>query len=326
MLNVKPQISLSETDMDLQVSSKHWEAPSADAWAALHPWTQTPKNVLFQPLLRSLFENPETVLTILNDEHHIIPFILTLMRTLWAITEVETNPLRDFFLRVDQDGQNRTVLLGILDRLAVSPLSKSALDDCSSRTRVAHRLQTIHMAHILSGGAFTDWLYPYLRGGLEFEVALEKKRRWAAEDPARVRDQAFRCAQIVKLVREYPFNAPQEAFNLYHAATLLWCLSGILDDGEPWHRYTEGAPCRLDYLGHEDSAESTNVQYWINHGSSRRVSLYGVPDLLSRNGRLQLLHQTSEILRTMRVWGIAQNFLQIVLRLAKKESQDRIYD
>ncbi|KAK5052691.1 hypothetical protein LTR84_002557 [Exophiala bonariae] len=321
MLNVKPQISLSETDMDLQISSKHWEAPSAHAWAALHPWTQTPKNVLFQPLLRSLFEKPETVLTILKDEHHIIPFILTLMRTLWAITELETNPIRDFFLRDDQGGQNRTTLLRILDRLAISPLSQSGLDDSSSRTRVAHRLQTIHMAHILSGGAFTQWLYPYLRGGSDFEAASDKKSRWAAEDPARVRDQAFRCAQIIRLIREYPFNAPQEAFNLYHAATLLWCLSDILSDGEPWHYYTEGASCRLDHLGHEESTESAIVKYWIKYGEARYVSLYGVPDLLSHDGRLQLLHQTSETLRTMQVWGIAQNFLRIVLRLAKKESQ-----
>jgi hypothetical protein len=311
--------------MDLQISSKHWEAPSAHAWAALHPWTQTPKNVLFQPLLRSLFQNPETVLTILKDEHHVIPVILTIMRTLWATAELETNPIRDFFLREHQGGENRAIMLDILDQLAISPYSQPALSADNSMTQVAHRLQTVHMAHIVSGGAFTDWLYPYLRGGSDSEGAIEKMMKWAAEDHSRVRDQAFRCAQILGLVREYPFNAPQEAFNLYHASTLLWCLSSILSQGEPWHYCTEAASCRLDFVGHGDNLQLANVKDWIKHGHARHISLHGVPDLLSDNGRRQLLHQTTEILRTMRVWGIAQNFLRIVLRLARKESQERTF-
>lgn len=238
------------------------------------------------------------------------------------MAELETNPIRDFFLREYQDGQNRTILLNILDQLAISPYSQPALSADSSMTQVAHRLQTVHMAHIVSGGAFTDWLYPYVRGGSDSEAAVEKMRKWAAEDHNRVRDQAFRCAQILGLVREYPFNAPQEAFNLYHAAAFLWCLSSILSQGEPWHSCTEAALCRLDFLGHGDSPQLTSIQDWIKRGHAHRISLYGVPDLLSQAGRLQLLHQTTEILRTMRVWGIAQNFLRIVLRLARKESQE----
>jgi len=245
------------------------------------------------------------------------------MRTLWAIAELETNPIRDFFLREDQKGQNRDILLNILDQLALSPYSQPALTADSLMTQGAHRLQTVHMAHIVSGSAFTDWLYPYVRGGSDSNAAVEKMRKWAAEDHTRVRDQAFRCAQIIGLVREYPFNAPQEAFNLYHAATFLWCLSSILSQGAPWHSCSGNASCRLDHLGHGDSIQLTKIQNWIEHGRARRISLHGVPDLLSQAGRLQLLHQTTEIFRTMRVWGIAQNFLRIVLRLARKESEER---
>lgn len=310
--------------MDLQISTKHWEAPSEHAWAALHPWTQTPRSLRFRPLLRSFFHNPREAQAGISDDHHRLPIILTIMRTLYTVRELEGNPASDFFQGGPSHAEDRALLLHILNHFLVSPRSPQALSTSTSLVDVVHRLQTVHMAHIVSGGAFTDWLYPLLRGGAEFESAQERMRKWAAEDSSRIRDQAFHCGQILGLVREYPFNIPQEAFNVYHAGTLLWCLSALLAQHPARSTGLEFPSCRLDFLGDYESQPLVNIREWIQRGQSRNLSLHGVPDLLTDDGRDQLLHQTAEMLRGMRVWGIAQNFLRVVLKLARKESQDHI--
>lgn len=311
--------------MDLQLSSRHWEAPSAHAWASLHPWTRTPKNIHFRPLLQILFQQPGTTPSVLKDQHHALPVILTIMRMLWTFTELDTSPALDFFPKEQRSHQTRVLLLNVLNQFVVSPCSWSGLDSSRSTMEVVHRVQTVHMAHIVSGGAFTDWLYPLLRGGSEFESAKQKMRTWAAEDYSRVRDQAFRCGQVLGLVRNYPFNMPQEAFNVYHAGTLLWCLSSILAEGNPWHTSAPSPICRLDLFEDNHSVQFVELENWIKDGTPCRLSLHEVSDLLSEHGRLQLLHQTAEILRSLRVWGISQNFTRVILKLAKKESQTRTW-
>ncbi|OQU95517.1 Fungal specific transcription factor domain-containing protein [Cladophialophora immunda] len=320
LFNAKPHISLFEADeMDLQMSTSHWEAPSAYAWAALHPWTLTPKNIPFHLLLDSFFQNPSKAHASLNEDHHRLPVILTIMRTLWTVRELEGNPVRDFFQGKQSHAENRTLLLHILNQFLVSPRSPTALLTSRSLIDVVHRLQTVHMAHILGAGAFTNWLYPVLRGGPEFGVAEERMKQWADEDPSRVRDQALRCGQVLGLTREFPFNYPQEAFNVYHAGTLLWCLCGILRKQSTTPGFVGLRIYRLDFLGEKDSPELVNIRNWIRNGQPCKLSVHGVPDLLSEDGRSHLLHQVAEILRAMRVWGIAHNFLRAVLKLAGKE-------
>lgn len=307
--------------MDLQLSSRHWEAPSAEAWASLHPWTQTPKNIHFRPLLKILFQQPRTTPSVLQDQHHALPVILTIMRTLWTFTELEIGATSDLFPKEHRNDQNRGLLLNMLDQFVVSPSSDPDPGMSRSSMEVIHRVQTVHMAHIVSGGAFTDWLYPILRGGSEYASAEQKMRAWAEKDPVRVRDQAFRCSQVLGLIRDYPFNLPQEAFNVYHAGTLLWCLSGILAQGRSQPDLENAALCQIDLLENHEGKFSTEIEDWIKFGHPCRLAITGVPDLLCNVGRLQLLHQTTEVLRRMRVWGISHNFTRVLLKLAKKELQ-----
>jgi hypothetical protein len=58
---------------------------------------------------------------------------------------------------------------------------------------------------------------------------------------------------------------------------------------------------------------------WIQFGGSRTVSLHGVPDLCCSRGQMQVLEQTAEILERMQVWGIAHNFLAVILQMIERE-------
>jgi len=172
------------------------------------------------------------------------------------------------------------------------------------------------MAHIIAGGGFTTWLYPFLRGGTERAPAELSMQRWAKASPQRVRDQVFHCAQILGLIREYPFHLGQECFNLYHAGVLLFCLCGILADqrGTDNMVLSRGLQVRLDAVG----ADATTQ--WLHDGFSCTLSIFGFPDLLCQEGRVQLLTMTADLLLGMRVWAISRNLRQVVLRLRDDQS------
>ena len=57
LYNQRSYVSVTEIDMDLQSSTEHWEAESVEAWAALHPWTDsTQPNHRFKTVIRSFFD------------------------------------------------------------------------------------------------------------------------------------------------------------------------------------------------------------------------------------------------------------------------------
>jgi hypothetical protein len=321
LFNFRSHISLSEVvDMEVQCSTEHWEAASMHAWAALHPWTDlTPQNLRFNYFIRSFLEGSEEAYTKLRDDHHRLPVILTLIRMLGDIKEREANPIRDFLHDMKCHVGNRALLLRVLDRFMTSPKDPSALCTSKSIIDIVHRVETIHMAHLIGAGDLMDWLYPLLRGEPDSEAARARMIRWS-QDKVRMRETAFHSAQIISLVREYPYNICQEGVYVFHAGAVLWCLSGLLSR-ESTHHETNTAVCRLDYIARYDNEpERLAIRTWIRDGDIRRLSIHGVPDICSELGRQQVLQQTAEILRRMRVWGIAHNFLKVILDLMQKES------
>lgn len=59
-------------------------------------------------------------------------------------------------------------------------------------------------------------------------------------DAVRVREVAYRSAQILAITRKYPYNLPQEAFSSFHVGAVLWCIADLLRQDDvgnqlEWH-------------------------------------------------------------------------------------------
>lgn len=308
--------------MDMQSSTEHWEAETPQAWAALNPWSETgPTNLPFKITIRKIIGGDEVASRSITEEHHRIPIILTIIRMLWSSKEAEANPLSDLLDDKARNERNKKYLLGVLDRFLHLPTDSPIIYTRLSRMDAVHRVMTIHIAHLIGASNMMDWLYSLLRGGPDVELARARIKRWAAQDPLRVREVAYRCSQILSLIRQYPYNLPQEPFNAFHAGTILWCVAWLLPQ-EPDHMHDSELYqkiCRLDHLGNLNDPESISVQTWIQCGERRILSLHGVPNLCCKVGRRQLLDQITTLLARCRVWGIAQNFLEVVSGLQEEE-------
>jgi hypothetical protein len=316
--NTRPNIGLAEMNMDLPSSAEHWEAESAEAWAALQPWTdRCPKTVSFRSLIRTLFDGTEAAVSKIVDDRHGFIIILTLMRMLWSMKEVEGSPISDLIRDTDRLAESRKHLLEVLDRFLPLGAALSSAYTRKARTNIVHKAQIVHMAHLYGAGDLMDWLYPLVRGGKAAENVKTRMVRWASQDIARVRRVTYHSAQALALIRQYPYNMPLEAFNAFHAGVVLWCMTDLL----PQDSYgIQGDRLRLDQLASPEDPASDPVRTWIRDGGQYVLWLYGVPAFGCEGSRHQILEQTAEILERMRVWGISQNFLKVILGLLEIES------
>jgi hypothetical protein len=264
-------------------------------------------------MIKSAFDGTKDSPKSITEEHHRMAIILTLIRILWSIKEIERNPLSELMHDPSKGETNKRRVLEVLDGFLESPTESLTLDSGLAHLAAVHRMQTIHIAHLISAGHMMDWLYSVLRGGPESENARSKMELWASQDPARVRDTIYRSAQILSLIRQYPYNQGQEPLNAFHAGAMLWCLADLIPQA------VGPKVLRLDRLESRNGVETVSINIWVRDGGTQILHLYGVPNLCSKMGKRQVLEQTAAILQRMQVWGIAQNFLEVIRGCIKKE-------
>ncbi|KAJ9604695.1 hypothetical protein H2200_010809 [Cladophialophora chaetospira] len=314
--NLRPYISVAEVRMSLPSSQAHWEAESPQAWASLHPWTDRPRPLAFRDAIRTFFDGAEPrPVDKLTDERHRHIIILTLMRMLWTLKEIKRSPICDLVDTDDHQGRDQRNLLKVVDKFQRVSIVKESPRGTVDMD-VVRRYQLVHLAHFFAAGDLMNWLYPLLRGGTEATRAREPMGKWADASASRVRELAYHSAQVLAVIRNYPCNLPLEAFNAFHAGVVLCCMASLLpEDSQP----QAGRPIlTLDKLAEREGQEALNqdaIDAWILEGGSQIVGVFGVPVLASRVGKWQVLEQTADILRGMRVWGIAQNFLNVITEL-----------
>lgn len=313
--NNRPYLSVGDINLNLPCSSEHWEADSAQSWTALHPWTGNyPKSTRLRPLIRTLFDGSERPTEKITDERQRFLIILTLLRMLWTLKEIKSSPISDLI----EDGldNGRALLLRAIDSFTQSPIVLSKSHTRTEMLRIVHRMQLIHISHLYGAGDLMNWLYPYLRKGIEIENARVRMLQWAGESPARVREVAYHSAQILALVRQYPSNMPFEPFVIFHAGVVLSFMARLLPTVSGNNR---GPQLRLDHLATSRDTMSSTLNKWMQRGGNEVVGLHGVPDISCKAGRQQILDQTAELLKRRQVWGVAQNFTRVILGFREEE-------
>jgi len=300
-----------------------WEAETGHVWLSLHPWTKClPPNLSFRPMLHSLFKCADTVLAKAADFQHDLIIINTLTRTLWSVKEFEGSAVNDFVRGSSSLTEAKTHVQEVLDRfLFTQPPRTHSKAELSYFVRKMH---IIHMSHLYGAGDLMDWLRPLFRGGPGAEAAKSRAKQWGSRDPIRLRRVAFHSAQVLALARRYLQNESREAFNVFNAGIVLWCIVGLAMqkpfDGRP---SPSTPPYRLDGPASDGEQISPVHLEWIRSGSPQVVSMHGVPRLFTKEGQTQVLEQTASILETMQVWGIAQNLLQVVSLLIQREDTEK---
>ncbi|OQV01808.1 Fungal specific transcription factor domain-containing protein [Cladophialophora immunda] len=319
LLNNRPFLSIGDINLNLPASAEEWAAETAQAWAALHPPRTYPTNLPLRPTIRILFDGTPNAAEKITDEGHRFLVVLTLVRMLCSLKENRSSPLNDLIMPAPFD-DGRTDLLRALDAMSVSIVVLSKSHTKTEVDRLVHRMRLIHVAHIYGAGDLMNWLYPYLRHGLEAENAAVRMRRWGSEDSQRTREVAYHSAQILGLIRNYPNSMPLEPYLIFHAGVVLSCVALLLPPSTPSNQSPQ---LQIDQLDPGDNSIAKRHLHWVKSGGPQCISISGVQSLCAPTGRQEVLDQTAALLKRQKVWGIARNLEKVILALRGRE-QDTV--
>lgn len=323
-------------ELPLPNSQELWEAESAQAWDALHPATKfAPPRQPFRPLLTAIMTNGgQAVANNIRDWQHRRIFLSAYMRMLWTLKEMASTTLQKYMHGFRECREDALKFLEFM-RNSLPTISATTTESKDFRGLIRN-LQLLHVSQLYGAGDLMDWVFPLLSGGSPSEDLIRRISEWASENMSRVRSVAYHSAQILAIIRKYPYNHPMEPFNAFYAGVSLWYMSWILQSGRK-ARKTRGTcnyvQIRLDQLSSltvncPNVAESTSaipsetLDLWIKDPHTLGfvpVGIHGVPDITAAAGPQKILQQLTEILDRMQTWGIAQKFRSTALRLAKPE-------
>lgn len=314
--------------MDLPSDSEHWHADSAQAWAALHPWTSSmPSHLPFKSTVDSLFDGTSSALVKVADEFHRFIMVTTLARTYWDLRESAYEPGAPYLPTRAVHSQSIDILMSCMNQF-FRPLksgNKQAL--YPSLGLIVQQMYLIRTSFVLASDDIADYMHLVWARGPRSKEAQEHLEQWAIQHPKKVRLNVYLAAQALSVVRQCPFNNPREPYYAFHSGFILWSMVSVLRstqrDPRTWSTIeassTRRRVCQLDWLGPEDASELQTINDWIECGGEHVLRMYGVPEVDTEQGMQQVLQQTADILKRMPVWGIAQNFLNAILRVLHKE-------
>ncbi|KAF2099256.1 hypothetical protein NA57DRAFT_55232 [Rhizodiscina lignyota] len=318
--NRRPSIVVGELSLGLPSEIALWEAESAQAWMALHPWSDNgPQAVPFRNAMRSMYANEPSEKPLTGGTQHQYIIATTFARFIWSLKELESSPTHDLAPEAWPMGDGKLNLLKQLDRFLSSPTAKREGKRNTTMRSSVEINQIVHMSHLTGAGDLLDWLHTLARSSGTHTAARARMVKWGSENSRRVRDVAFHSAQMLALVREYPFNHPAESYNAFWAGVALWCMAHLLP---PVNTISGLRPAiQIDSLGEAGDLQFDLSTEWVEQGGEYAITLYGIPDLVTLEGRFEILEQTATLLEKMPVWGISNNFFKVVLLLIKEEER-----
>lgn len=329
--NQRPAFSTPDLTLALPSDADSWEAPSAHAWMALHPWKTETDPVGFRLAARSCFDATLIDKIQLTDTQHIHIIMVTLARFVWSLKELQVSPLMDVVPDYMPIPDHKATLTDKMGDFLVSPhvLKHSMATDDRTLRHVTQRALIIHMAYLFGASDLMDWLPALLRSAGFNKPARERMAKWGEEDPARVRKVIYHSSQILGICRDFPFNTPYESFYAFYAGAVLWCAATLL--ASPLRDSicggkNENSDCEfnkvillLDKPPVNDAANWTaSILKWVREGGrNTQLGMFGVPILGNPESRVQVVQETVRVLQNMRVWDISRAFASTLRRLIR---------
>lgn len=323
MRDDRPFVSLNEIRMDLPCSRSRWEAQTSQAWAALHPWADSaPKTDALDYSLSSFLQNAPGAMDTYTDEYQRFLILTTLTRMIWSNKEATTQPGARHLTPYAALLQGRQDLLQVIDHFSFAP---SAMCTKTTPEQFAGRIQQlslVQLSHIMTADDLWDHLHLIWRRHAHRTLAQDHVSRWMQQNPKAARQFTLANARLLNIIRLYPDNHPQEAYNVFHAGMAVWVMSslnllnGAIQSSTCQSSFKDRSLVHLDWMGPADSNEDATLKQWTeNGGDSYGVRMHGVPDVFAPEGPPQILRQTAEVLDRMSVWGVAHTLRNATLRV-----------
>lgn len=306
--------------MSLPASTKHWEADSGQAWAALSPWSASSPTTFcfregFDDFLAAASPPPQ-------DDFQRMIFIHALCSHARELKEMKFKPGSKYLSDPSTLSENAASVQAALDRFNDSAILESGHISDATRDMRVQQTSIVLLSPPVSAAFAADiasLMHIMWARRPKAQTAYEFLRRWAIESSDELRTVVHACVQVLSFLRRYPCNHPRESTVAFHAGFALWSMVELLlpsqfaaaKSPEAGHREV----VNLDWNGAPDAPQAIAVQCWRKNGGNQILRMHGVPNLICHEGSQQVLVQTAEILDCMAVWGITHKFRNAVLRV-----------
>ncbi|KAF4439163.1 hypothetical protein FACUT_4345 [Fusarium acutatum] len=317
--NMRPYLSISEVCMNMPSPASEWEAETPHSWVASRLCTNGyPPRLTLRYLLRSLVENKSaSPLVDIKEDLHRSLLVCSLVRMVWTTKEICSNPVHDILPGPNIDVQKESLLATLNCFLEPAHDEISGFRSFKDTTFLVRRLCAVHMGHLYGCGELMNWIYPLLRNK-DMDGSLERRMRyWLADRPEMVRKAMYHASQILGLSDRFADHGPYQSFSVFHAGVVLFYLARLcLLSPKDTALQQPSEHLQLDFLGPTCDVYAVRIEQWLKGSFLATVGLQGVPDLVSRQGLFQILEIVAKMLQQMQVvWGVAENFCKIILKL-----------
>jgi len=310
-------MDLYELPMELPCHDSLWEAPSAQAWAALAARSTSPvKGVILPRVLRDVFAQKPRPSEVSTWGKRICAQIIG--RLLWDLKQIEMVSMSDFLGLPSLTAAHKPtkeVLLACLSNL------------CSSITHPTCTADLIHLnitsliwhySHLYTSEEAMDLVVYMFRGavhdrrkqsGSELDSAKRRLTVVLAKNPQQTRAMVWHAAQIIATAREYFIHAPCETMRVFmgHIFILACAKYGSLNDSTCQGHSMP--PVRLDDPTWRDE-QKVSINQWIQTGGA--ASIGPVEDIGVPTAVTGLRLYAVNMMREMRVWGLARKFCTVL--------------
>ncbi|OAA56339.1 Transcription factor [Niveomyces insectorum RCEF 264] len=309
-------VDLSELPRELPCAEALWNAPSADAWAALR--TRAHPNAFGVPVSWLL----KAVLTGGPIPKHVSFWSKRLCaqvigRLLWDLKQLEIISTAEYFgmpkLAAAQK-ENKATLLRAMDGLLATLQQPTSTADLISFNIAS---LVCHYSHLFTAHDMLDIVLYLVRSaastgskrGKGIQVAERELQSAFARDPRQARRLVQHAAQIAAVAGDYLVSAPCEIMRVFMGYIFVIAFAKYFPRGAALPYPDGAAAARLDILPHQlQSTDAVNA--WVENGGP--ASMGSVPDILADDAALAISCDARKMLQKLKCWGLAEKFTKIL--------------
>ncbi|KAG7053008.1 Fungal specific transcription factor domain-containing protein, partial [Colletotrichum scovillei] len=327
MHSSRPILHTSDVTFDPDGPSCYWEATTAGEWHAVSSGGTAPQ---VYPVPAPPGRVHSTGIDDYTDQANPGPatFALqVLLRSLCSIVDLTDNDFAGILcneLHLTSGTEDILDQLRPFNRLLAPSDNISPIISKETIRLEVQAAQMVHMAHLHSAGKMMRLFQDVFQLGSDFQTAIQEVLTWGSKNVSKVRDVAFHAAQVLGIVRHYPFHTPSEAFNVFKSGLALFCASRWLSEQQilmdtPDRGSWSTSSLRLDYIPINLVAKrqwESNIQAWVQERNLvHNPAILGTPNILGPAGQKHILGMTMDLLRQNTPWGISMRLSEVLARI-----------
>ncbi|KAI1611552.1 hypothetical protein EDD36DRAFT_409050 [Exophiala viscosa] len=306
-------VDLPELPSHLPCAEPLWDAPSAQAWAALYSrLSSTARGAPTSTVLRSLLTSKTLPPNLPAWSKRLCA--QSIGRLLWDLKQLDIMSTPEYLKLPSMSAAQRQTKAMLLQGLTT--ICESMYSPITTAELIHYNLASLicHYSHLYSSEEAMDLVVHIFRTSASASKPpdpslLPAKRRLASilgKNPHKARHLAWHAAQIVSVANEYLVSAPCEIMRVFMG--YMFILSFIKFGPQPAPD-AHISPVRLD-LSNRIDGQRTAVATWIEVGGPASIGL--VHNIYGNGGLKAISHEAQTMLRNLRYWGLAKKFIRIL--------------